>query len=977
MNRLLPFQCTVLAAALLAATAAMAVPTGPTLLPTGQSITPLAAPGSTFVELNPGLATRPDFTAGQAVSSVTSPDGKTLLVLTSGYNRNYDANGGTIAAESNEYVFVFDISRGTAIQKQVLTVANTYVGIAFAPDGKSFYVSGGPDDNVHVFRLAQGSWAESGLPVALHNGPGLGITQGIPKLGIGAFVGPEAAGIAVSGDGKTLAVANNENDSVSLVDVASGSVRAVDLRPGKIDSSKVGVPGGEFPYWVVFQGSSTLYVSSVRDREIVVLSLASGSPVVTNRIALKGNPTKMILNRAQTRLFVASDNSDTVDIIDTAAGVLVGSIDTTSGEDIPTVRRGSSPNSLALSPDEETLYVTNAGTNALAVIELNDRQTRGEVSGLIPTGWYPNSVSLSADGSMLYVVNGKSNAGPAPAQCSYVESGPTGNSPANAPVTAPGCPLSNQNGSANQYVLQQTKAGLQTLPAPRRHELAQLSQTVAENNGFSLTLSHEEKEVVEGLRKRIHHVVYIVKENRTYDQVLGDLPQGNGDASITQFPQSITPNFHAIASNFVLLDNFYCSGEVSMDGWQWSTAARGIDANEKSTPANYAGRGLSYDSEGTSRGINVALPDNAARTAALSQGAAQPGVPPLPLALIGFTGAPLSSLADPDALPGTANEVGMDGPGGEPGAGYIWNSALRAGKSVRNYGFFLDLTLENLPAQVGGIAPIRDPFTAKVPVAVATHPDLLSRTDPYFRGFDNVFPDYWRVQEWSREFDQFVANKSLPQLELVRVMHDHMGNFDTAIDGVNTPELQQADNDYAVGLIVQKIAASPYAADTLVFVLEDDSQDGPDHVNTHRSTGYIVGPYVKQGATVSTRYTTVNMIRTIEEVLGIGQLNVHDAGVKPMTDVFDLAQASWTYKATPSTYLYGTNLAAQLPAQVASFAIPRSTHTAAWWAEQTRGMDFSAEDRVDADTFNRILWKGLKGDLPYPVAGSKKVSLRD
>lgn len=950
-----------LAAGLLAG-AVMAASTDPVAIPTGQRITPLAAPGAVFTQLNPGLADLPNFTAGQAVTSAVSPNGKTLLVLTSGYNLNLDSNGNAIANASTEYVFVFDISSGPPVQTQVLTVPNTYAGLAFAPDGKTFYVTGGVDDNVHTFKRSSGAWSESGAPIALNNGPGNGIDKGIAALGIAPFVGAEAAGVAVSHDGKTLAVANYENDSISLIDAASGAVKAFDLRPGKIDPSKAGVAGGEFPFWVAFKGSDTLYVSSLRDREIVVVTLAGGVPTVSARIPLRGNPTKMIMNRKQTRLLVASDNSDTVDIIDTTGQRLVASIDATSPGEAPRVRRGSSPNSLALSPDEETLYVTNAGSNAVAVIELNENQTGGEVVGLIPTGWYPNSVSVSADGRMLYVLNAKSNAGPTPQQCTNVGTGP---------FFAPGCPPSVQNGSANQYVLQLTKAGLLTLPIPNERALARLTEIVADNNGFELELSSQERAMVSGLRERIKHVIYIVKENRTYDGVLGDLPQGNGDPSIAEFPQAITPNFHAIASNFVLFDNFYCSGEVSMDGWQWSTAARSIDANDKSTPVNYANRGLSYDSEGTTRDINVAFPDNASRAAALSGGAAVAGEPPLPLAIEALTGAPLSSLADPDALPGTANEVGMDGPAGEPGAGYIWNAALRAGKTVRNYGFFLDLTLESVPPVIGGIGPIRDPFGAKVPVAVPTHPDLIGVTDPYFRGFDNVFPDFYRVQEWSREFDQFVAGNNLPQLELVRVMHDHMGNFDTAIDGVNTPETQQADNDYAVGLIVQKVANSPYAADTLIFVLEDDSQDGPDHVDSNRSTGYIAGPYVKHGATVSTRYSTVNMIRTIEDVLGLQHLNLHDAGVKPMTDAFDLSQSQWTYQAVPSSYLYGTDLAPLLPTPTAALGVPTPTHTAAWWAQQTAGMDFRAEDRIDANAFNHILWRGLMGDRPYPAAKAK------
>ncbi|MDE3011038.1 MAG: bifunctional YncE family protein/alkaline phosphatase family protein [Pseudomonadota bacterium] len=737
----------------------------------------------------------------------------------------------------------------------------------------------------------------------------------------------------------------------------------------------------------------------MRDREIVVVSVngapLAGKATVSQRIAVKGNPTRMILNRAQSRLLVVSDNSDTVDIVDTAQNVLLASVDTTAPDGDVKVRRGSSPNSLVLSPDEETLYVTNAGTNSVAVIELEDGMTGGKVEGLIPTGWYPNSVSVSADGKMLYVVNGKSNAGPNPEQCSNVTSGPKGDLATNDVVNAAGCPSALQNGSSNTYVLQLTKAGLLTLPVPNGRALDSLTGVVEANNGFGLKLSEAEKKIVKGLQQRIEHVIYIVKENRTYDQVLGDIRTGNGDASITQFPQAITPNQHAIASNFVLLDNFRTSGEVSMDGWQWSTAARSIDTNDKSTPVNYAGRGLTYDSEGTSRGVNTALPDISSRAFGLSVGASNPFTGQtdpvthqyaLPFVLQhlnvfvpGLPSSPLSSLTDPDLLPGTANEVEMDGPDGEKAAGYLWNAALRAGKSLRNYGFFLDLTLENVPATLGGVsAQLRDPHAAGVVVASPTSTDmpLGSVTDPYFRGFDNNFPDFWRVHEWAREFDQFDSSKTLPQLELVRVMHDHMGNFGTAIDGINTPELQQADNDYAVGLIVQKVANSKnYAGNTLIFVLEDDSQDGPDHVDSHRSTAYIVGPYVRQGATVSTGYTTVNMIRTIEDVLGLQHLNLHDDGVRPMTDVFDLQQSAWRFKAAPSTYLYGTALAPLLPpAPVAAADIPKPTHTAAWWSAQTRGMDFSVEDRVDADKFNRILWKGLKGDAPYPVSSGARES---
>jgi DNA-binding beta-propeller fold protein YncE len=926
---------TIIAALLAGAGLAIPAASSAETLPNMQTITPTAARGSVFVPLNPHLAANPGFTAGQAISTVVSPDGKTLLVLTSGFNRVNDSTGTQIPSQSNEYVFVYDVSNGAPVEKQVLQLPNTFVGIAFAADSRSFFVSGGVDDNVHVFALGSSGWVENGSPIALgHGTAGNGLFSNIP--GFGSSVNPEAAGLALTADGSKLVVADYENDSISVVDVhAATKTGELDLRPGKSDTTQAGVPGGEFPYGVAVKGDSIAYVSSVRDRQIVVVDI-SGTPKVVARVRVQGNPNKMILNRAQTRLLVATDNADTIDVIDTRSNQIVHRIKTTAPPGLIPGRTpvGATPNSLTLSPDERTLYVTNAGMNAVAVIELDD-EYRGQVAGLIPTAWYPNAVSLSADGRHLYVANGKSNAGPSPGNCSNASASNT---------SAPACPPSLQNGSANQYVWQLTKGGLLSLPVPGVFELQRLTQVVAANDGLVRSEDAAQAALMDALHDRIKHVIYIVKENRTYDEILGD-SRGNGDPSIAQFPRAITPNFHAIADQFVNLDAFYCSGEVSMDGWQWSTGARTADLNDKTTPVNYAGRGLSYDSEGTSRDVNMAFGTSAER---------QQHDPNNPL--------------DPDLLPGTRNDVDLDGPDGEEGAGYIWNAALRAGKSVRNYGFIIDLTLYSAPASLGGIALVRDPFTAGLTVATPAMADLLPLTDPYFRGFDPAFPDFWRFKEWAREFDGYVSSNSLPAFETVRLMEDHTGSFSTAIDGVNTPELQQADNDYAVGLLVDKVAHSPYASDTLIFVLEDDSQDGPDHVDAHRSTGYVVGPYVRHGAVVSTRYATVNMLRTIEDVLDLEHLTLHDGGVAPMTDVFDLRQRSWTYKAEPSDMLR-TSTQLPLPPKPAGTAAAtlRPRHDAAWWAAQTLGFDFRKEDLVDAQRYNRILWKGLMGDRPYPT----------
>jgi hypothetical protein len=439
----------------------------------------------------------------------------------------------------------------------------------------------------------------------------------------------------------------------------------------------------------------------------------------------------------------------------------------------------------------------------------------------------------------------------------------------------------------------------------------------------------------------------MVKENRTYDQVLGDLEVGNGDPELTEFPEQVTPNFHKIARNLVALDNFYDTSEVSFDGWAWSTSAHALDVVEKEAPVNYSDRGLSYETEGTNRNINVGLATLAERKHA------NPATPD-----------------DSDDLPGTADVAAPDAVNGEHGTGYLWNGALRAGLSVRNYGFALDLDRYDPAAQYAQykIPVLTDPAASKTQVAFPTSPALAPYTDLYFRGFDNKLPDYYRFKEWEREFDTKYADGGLPNLLLVRFMHDHTGDFDAAIQGVNTPELQVADDDYAVGLLAQKIAHSRYKGNTLIFIVEDDSQDGGDHVDSHRSVAFVIGPYVKHKAVVSTSYTTLSVLRTIEEILGIAHLNLNDSSAKVMADVFDTAQRDWTYDAAPSAMLYNTQL--PLPPRTSGQIVPLPTHDASYWAAATRGMDFSVEDRVNPLAFNHVLWKGLMGARPYPETPS-------
>jgi DNA-binding beta-propeller fold protein YncE len=897
-------------------------------LPTGQTVTPLAPAGARFDPLALELPVIGHAVAGQAVTTALTPDGRTLLVLTSGYNTWRDAHGKIIPEASTEHLFVFDVSSGTPVFRQALPVPNAFGGLAVASDGDTVYVGGGADDTILSFaRAPKGDWLQHGKPWKL------GHTAGNAVVHQSAVLKPAAAGLALTADGNTLVVANYQNDSITIVGAGSlvGNEKPgteLDLRPGKLDPAQHGVAGGEFPYWIAVRGNDTAYVSSLRDREIVVVALGD-KPKVTARLKVKGNPTRLLLNKAQSRLYVAEDNADRVDIFDAVSGVpqasvAVAPVDRTGAA---AALPGASPNALVLSPDEKTLYVSDGGINAVSVISLEGRP---KLLGLIPTAWQPNSVSVSADGKTLYVANGKSPTGPNPGNCMKV-SHPT-----------PPCDADMQAGGANQYVYTLTTGGLQTIPVPDAAALAKLTEQVARNNGFGEAEDAQDRAMMAALRSRIKHVVYIVKENRTYDQVLGDLPGANGDPSLVQFGPAMTPNQHALAQEFVTLDSFYDSGEVSGDGWAWSTSARSTDAVEKQIPVNYADRGMTYDEEGTARGVNVMLP--------VAERA---------------TTTPFGDK-DPDLLPGPANETAPDGPAGEYQQGYLWNAALRAKLSVRNYGFFLDIDRYFKQVPAGDRIPLeRDPASKGLRVAYPADPALAPATDIYFRGFDNSFPDYWRYREWAREFDLQSKTNSFPQFETVRFMHDHTGDFDTAIDGVNTPETQIADNDYAVGLLVEKIAKSRYAKDTLVFVIEDDAQDGPDHVDAHRSVAFIAGPYVKQRAVVPERYTTVSMIRTIEEILGLAPLNLHDAHVRPMATAFDLNNAKWSYRARVPAMLRTTAL--PLPKASRNAAIVKPAHDAAYWAAKTKGFDFTAEDRLDTGLYNRILWVGLKGKRPYPV----------
>jgi YVTN family beta-propeller protein len=932
--------------------------------PPGLYITPTALANAVQQLLNPGLTNYPNFVAGEAVKAVVSPDGNTLAILTAGMNSLYYPNTeanvannliGTVdTAASTQFLFLYDVSganKSKPVLKQVIQQLNAHVGLVWAPNSQTLYAAGGCDDAVYAYANNGSSFVLS-AKISLGHAPNGCVSNPTNRTGLGLGVEPNVAGLAISSDGKTLVAANNYNDSISVVDTATATVRyESDLRPYASSGAPNGTKGGTFPYSVVLNGT-VAYVGCDRDREVVAVNVASPTAgAVLARIQLDGNPNGMTLSADGSNLYVAQDNQDQVAVIDTASSKVIHKIDTRGPArlDFPPNTTGAAPTAVAIDQATKTLYAVNAGSNSIAVIPLSGPQAFKTV-GLIPTAYDPTDVAFSADGSWMYIINGKNDTGPNPGY-GY------GNLAAIQFITFPGgnAAESAKLNSNNQYQFQLEHASLVSAAVPATDDLWELTSRVAANNGYLTGHSDGDGKVMEFLHSKIKHIIYIVKENRTFDQILGDLGNGsNGDSSLTLFGKLVTPSFHRMARNFVTLDNFMDPGDGSMDGWSWSMRGRVTNTETITQQENYArvNRGLSYEGEGQNRNIPSNLNSVAARDFFYDPTGASTPYSNATSSLKGGTA---------NILAGDGDHAATDGPTGYQ-QGYIFNAVLNAGGTVRNYGW-----MANTPGSIGTIAnPISDPFAAGI-IQTTTANQLLYQNgfyDPYFRAYDQAYPDFWRFNEWNREFQQFVANGNLPTLEMIRgLSHDHTGSFSSALGGVNTPELQQADNDYAVGLLVQAVANSPYAKDTLIIIIEDDSQDGADHVDSHRATTYFVGPYVKQRAVVSARYSQPNVLRTIEDIFGTEHINLNTYYARPMADVFDIkSSGSWTFHAVASTLLKSTTLGLDpKKVQFASGPDLKPTHDAQYWAKKTRNFDFSGEDRVPAELYNKILWEGLKG----------------
>src|SRR5215469_10164805 len=650
--------------------------------PPGLYVTPTAPLTNAIQQpLNPGLTNYPDFVAGEAVKAVVSPDGKILAILTAGFNSLFKAyvvgSPATVdTAASTQFIFLYDVSgpnKSKPVLQQVIQQLNSHVGLVWAPNSQTLYATGGCDDAVYAYSRTDSGFVQS-AKISLGHAPNGCVANNANRTGLGLGVEPNAAGLAISANGKTLVVANNYNDSISVIDTASATVRyEYDLRPYSTSDAPAGTKGGTFPYAVALNGSA-VYVGCDRDREVVVVNLGATAGSFVTRIELDGNPNGMALSDNGHTLFVAQDNQDQVAVIDTKTNTVTHKIDTRGPAylGLPPSTTGASPTAVTI--NRNTLYAVNAGSNSVAVIPLTGRAAF-TTSGLIPTAYDPTDIAFSGDGNWMYIVNGKSDQGPNPGygygNLAFIQfvTFPGGNAAESAQLTA-----------NNQYQFQLEHATLVSAQVPEAGDLTGLTAQVAANNGYSVTPPASDAQVTSFLHSKIQHIIYVVKENRTFDQILGDLGNGsNGDPSLVLFGNLVTPSFHLMAQNFVTVDNFMDPGDGSMDGWSWSMRGRVTNTETLTQQINYArvNRGLSYEGEGQNRNIPSNLNTIAERNFFFDPTGATTPYSKNTASLKGGTA---------NILAGDGDHAATDGPSGYQ-QGYIFNAVLNAGGTIRNYGW--------------------------------------------------------------------------------------------------------------------------------------------------------------------------------------------------------------------------------------------------------------------------------------------------
>ena len=928
----------------------------------GKPITP----AGTLVQ---DVTTRQAAVGALPVDFVRSPDklgpgggGRFLLAVNSGYGVQFNAT----ANRGQQSLAVIDLNaKPAAVIQNVYfpTPQSVNVGVVFAPNAEPdgshlLYVSGGFENKIWIFRFQPAN-----QPPITPVSPGPNTTVDAPFIDVSGFAtwanSPRynsdrapvyPTGIAITPDGDTLFVANNLGDSLGIVENVRGERRLVRVDLGQ----------SVYPYGVVVGPGARpkVYVSCWNDNSVAVVDANR----TVSRVSVGRHPTAMLLNPERTRLYVANSNDDSVSVIDTASDKEIERINVRLSESVP---EGNSPEGLALSGDD--LYVANAHSNSIAVVELSGRST---VRGFIPTGQYPSAVAVV--GQTIFVGNGKGT-GVENSSLIVNNSGRVPNTPNER------FPEGGGRRQGGQYSGSIVVGNISAVNAPDDPALARYTQQVMRNNGL---LGPQRSRLFAG-RSPIRHVIYIIKENRTYDQVFGDVAasgdgtKADGDAALAIFGsseaaarpdgkrQDITPNHRALALRFGLLDRFFVNSEASPDGHNWSTAAFSNDYTDKAFRWNYSRRGRTYDFEGFNR---------------------LPNYEPL-------RGAP--SLFGPDAkAEDVANFLRRYIPYlrgsrdvAEPETLYLWDAARRARLTYRNYGEFVatlsDADIKSIKANREKVYPDVSPTVSAFP----TKKSLEGQFNTQYRNFDMATPDAMTVESyraarehnadplisnshaqdqfrgnsrfgaWWDEFLTFAAERAagtgdrLPNLSVVRLSNDHT-------DGLGarkpTPQFYVADNDYALGLIVEAVSHSPYWKDTCIAVVEDDAQDGPDHVDAHRSVAILISAYNRPGLLVHQFHNTVSLIRTIELLLGIEPMNQLDATATPI-DIFRSEPDLRPYKALlPDVAL--DNLV-QAPARDAATA---------YWMRRTEEQDLAHADMADPETLNRIIWFSIRGATPMP-----------
>jgi YVTN family beta-propeller protein len=751
-----------------------------------------------------------------------SPDGKTILVSNDG--------------QYKQSLMVVDAATGTV--RQTVSYASPealFVGVAYSPDGKHVYASAGGNNKLRVYDVQADGTLMEGAPIPL------------PMTNpAGVQVNHFPAGVTVSADGRTVWAANSLSNSVSIIDVATRTVRIA--------------PVGANPYAVALSPDGrSAYVSNWGEASVSVLDAATGA--AKGLVKVGEHPSALLINARRGELYAADTDSDQLSVISLASNTVTRAVDLAPYRNAPV---GSNPNALALAPDGATLYVANAGADDVDVVRLAKTTAEGSpardvITGRIPTGWYPTGVEVSPDGKSLYVANAKG-----------LGAGPNLNGP--SPYTD--AQRRPSDTFAAQYVGSMIKGTLSIIATPDPDTLEHDTAQVARNNHFPDAEATQAAGVQAtdsvvprrpGETSPIKHVIYVVKENRTYDQVLGSLGKGNGDPALNLFDDSSAPNIRSLARQFVTLDNFYAAAEVSADGWNWSTAATANTYTQKTWEANYSdngGRNHPYEYEG-----------------------------------------------------GTYATA----PGKTPNSSYLWDSLDNAGVSYRNFGFWR--------FGAGPVAP--------------TAPNLAAHTDLTYPGYDLRVSDQTRMDAYTKAFHDFEATGSMPTMQFVRLPQDHTRG---TTPGAATPKAMVADNDLAVGRLVDLVSHSKFWKDTAIFIVEDDAQAGPDHVDAHRTEALVISPYTQHHAVDSTFYSTVSMLRTMELFAGVQPLTQFDAAAIPMLNAF---------RGEPDQQPY----TAKVPTQ----SLTETNSTSAPMAAQSAQMDFSDADRANDQQLNQAIWQSVKG----------------